>query len=130
MPRKEKKGRRTPKITAYRGKEEHKKQEKRERKVQKIIPFEGKAKKKEEKVEKQENVQRIIPLQGKAKKEEEKEEKQGKRVQSIIPFNEQNKETLTTLFGERMLGSMPSDEVGVAPAAPPPPRPSAYLRAD
>ena len=47
-------------------------------------------------------MQRIIPFQGKAKKEEKKE-------------------TLATLFGERMLGGMPSDEVGVAPAALAPP---------
>ena len=55
MPGKEKKRRRTLKITPYRGKEEHKKEEKRGKKVQQIIPFEGKAKKKEEKEEKQEN---------------------------------------------------------------------------
>ena len=76
MPRKEKKRRRTPKISPYRGKDEHQKEVKREEKVQKIIPSEGKAKKKEEKEEKQgKKVQRIIPFEGKAKKEEEKEKK-------------------------------------------------------
>ena len=170
MPGKEKKRWKTPKITPYRGKEEHKKEEKRVKKVEKIIPFEGKAKKKEEKEEKQEKkVQRIIPFEGKAKKEEEKEEKlipfegmakkeeekeeklflfegkankdqekeekQGKKVQRIIPFEgkakmEEKKETLATVFGERMLGSMPSDEVGLAPEAPAPPRLSAYRRAN
>ena len=139
MPGKEKKARRTPKITPYRGKEE-----------QKIIPFQGKARQKEEKKEKEKKVQRIIPFQGKArkeeekegkpfpfegkrKKEEEKEEKQRKKVQRIIPFEgkaKEKKETLATLFGERMLGSMPSDEVGIAPADPPQPRLSAYRRAD
>ena len=137
---KEKKMRRIPKITPYRGKEEHK-----------IIPFEGKARKKEEEKEKEEKkVQRIIPFQGKARKEEEKEEKpfhfegkgtkeeekeekQRKKVQRIIPFEgkaKEKKETLATLFGEGMLGSMPSNEVGIAPAAPPPPRLSAYRWAD
>ena len=97
--------------------------------MQKIIPF--KAKKREEREEKQEKkVQRTIPFEGKAKKEEGEEEKQGKRVQRIIPFKEERKETLATLFGERMLGSMPSDEVGVAPAAPALLRLSAYRRAD
>ena len=110
-------------------KEEHKNEEKREQKVQKIIPF--KAKKREEREEKQDKkVQRSIPFEGKAKKEEGKEERQGKRVHSIIPFKEERNETLTTLFAERMLGSMPNDEVGVAPAAPAPPRLSAYRRAD
>ena len=32
-----------PKITPYRGKEQHKKEDEREKKVQKILPFEGKA---------------------------------------------------------------------------------------
>ena len=112
-------------------KEEHKNEEKREKKGQTIIPF--KAKKREEREEKQEKkVQRTIPFEGKAKKEEGKEEKQGKKVQRIIPFKEERKETLATLFGERMLRSMPSDEVGVAPLAPAPalPRLSAYRRAD
>ena len=131
MPRKEKKRRRTPKITLHRGKEEHQKEAKGEEKVRNLIPFEGKAKKNEEKEEKQrKKVQRVIPFEGKAKKEEEKEEKQGKKVQRIISFEgkapkEEKKYTLATLFGERMLGSIPSDEVGVAPAAPATPRPSA-----
>ena len=54
-------------------------------------------------------------------------------MQRIILFEgkaKEKKETLATLFGERMLGSMPSDEVGIAPADPPQPRPSAYRRAD
>ena len=50
-------------------------------------------------------MQRTIPFEGTAKKEEGKEEKQGKRVQRIIPFKEERKETLATLFDERMLGS-------------------------
>ena len=128
MPGKEKKTRETPKITPYGGKEEDK-----------IIPFEGKARQKEEKKEKEKKVQRIIPVQGKTRKEEEKEikpfpvegkgkkeedkeEKQRKKVQRIIPFEgkaKEKKETLATLFGERMLRSMPSDEVGIAPADPP-----------
>ena len=72
MPGKEKKVRRIPKITPYRGKEEHK-----------IIPFQGKARQKEEKKEKEKKMQRIIPFQGKARKEEETEGKpfpfEGKR---------------------------------------------------
>ena len=90
--------------------------------MNKIIPFEGNAKKKQENEEKhRKKVQRIIPIQGKAKKEEEKEQKQGKKVQRIIPFErkakkEEKKETLATLFGERMLSSMPGNEVGVPPA--------------
>ena len=139
MPGKEKNARRTPKITPYRGKE-----------GQKIIPFQGKARQKEEKKEKEKKVHRIIPYQGKArkehekegkpfpfegkrKKEEEKEEKQRKKVERIIPFEgkaKEKKETLATLFGERMLGSMPCAEVGIAPADPPQPRLSAYRRAD
>ena len=54
-------------------------------------------------------------------------------MQRIIPFEgkaKEKKETLATVFGERMLGSMPSDEVGIAPADPPQPRLSAYRRAD
>ena len=43
---------------------------------------------------------------------------------------QEKKETLATLFGERMSGSMPSHDVGVAVAAPAPPRLSAYRRAD
>ena len=57
---------------------------------------------------------------------------QRKKVQRIIPFEgkaKENKETLATLFGERMLGTMPSDEVGIAPAEPPKPRLSAYRQA-
>ena len=86
------------------------------------------AKKEEEKEE------QLFPFEGKAKKEEQKDEKQPKKVQRIIPFEgkakkEEKKETLASLFGERMLGSMPSDEVGVAPAAPTAPRLSAYRRA-
>ena len=128
MPGKEQKTRRTPKITPYQGKEEHK-----------IIPFEGKGRQKEEKKEKERKVQRIIPYQGRArkeeekegtpfpfegkgKKEEEKEEKQQKKVQRIIFFEgkaKEKKETLATLFGDWMLGSMLSNEVGIAPAAPP-----------
>ena len=142
MPGKEKKTRSTPKITPYRGKEEHKiipfegkarqkeeKKEKEEKKVQRIVPFQGKARKAREEEEKG----KPFPFEGKGKKEEEKEEKQRKKGQRIIPFEgkaEQKKETLATLFGERMLGSMPSDEVGIAPAAPPQPRLSAYRRAD
>ena len=51
-------------------------------------------------------------------KEEEKE------------VEKEKKETLATMLGERMLGSMPSDEVGVGPPAPATPRLSAYQRAD
>ena len=43
-------------------------------------------------------------------------------MQRIIPFEgkaKEKKETLATLFGERMLGSMPSDEVGTSPACRP-----------
>ena len=140
MPGKEKKTRKTPKITPYPGKEEHKiipfagkarqkeeKKEKEEKKVQRIIPFQGKASKEEEKEGKP------FPFEGKGKKEEEKEEKQRNKVQRIIPFEgkaTEKRETLATLFGERMLGNMPSDKVGIAPAAPPQPRLSAYRRAD
>ena len=63
-------------------------------------------------------MKRIIPFEGKVKKEEEKEHEKEEE--------KEKKETLATVFGERMLGSMPSDEVGVAPAAPATPRLSAY----
>ena len=100
---------------------------KEEEKEEKLIPFEGMAKKEEGKEEK------LFPFE--AKKEEEKEEKQGKKVHRIVPLEgkakkEQKKETLATLFGKRLLGSMPSDEVGVALAVPAPPRPPAWRRAN
>ena len=115
-------------------------------KVQRIIPFEAKARKEEEKEEKhipfegmakkeEEKEERLFPFQGKEDKEKEKEEKKRRKVQRIIPSEgkakkEEKKETLATLFGERMLGSMPSDQLGVAPAAPAPPRLLAYRQAD
>ena len=128
MPWKTKKSRRNPTITPYRGNEK-----------QKIIPFQGKAGQKAGKKKKEKKVRRIIPFQGKAKtqeekegtpfpfegnrkKEEEKEEKQRKKVQRIIPFEgkaKEKKDTLATLFGELVLGSMSSDKVGIAPADPP-----------
>ena len=134
MPRKSKKSRRNPKITPYRGKEKQKivpfqgtagqseGKKKKEKKVQRIIPFRGKAKIGEEKGGKP------SPFEGKRKKEDEKDQRQRKKVQRIIPFEEkakEKKETLATLFGERLLGSMPGDEVGIAPAETPQPRLSA-----
>ena len=134
----EKREKKVQKIIPFEGKAKKKeeKEEKQETKVQRIIPFEGKANKEEEKEEKlipfegkakkeEEKEEKLFPFEGKAKKEEEKEEKQGKKVQRIIPFDgkaekEEKKETLATLFGERMLGSMLSDEVGVATTAPAP----------
>ena len=91
--------------------------------MQRIIPFQGKAKTEEEKGGKP------FPFEGKRTKEDEKDERQRKKVQRIIPFEKkakEKKETLATLLGERMLGSMPSDEVGIAPAETPQPRLSAY----
>ena len=95
--------------------------------MQRISPFEGKARKEEEKEEK------LFPFEGKAKREEEKEEKQREKVQRIIPFEgkaKEKKETLATFFGERMSCSMSSDEVGVFRAAPPLLRLLAYNQAD
>ena len=95
------------KITPW---DEMTEEEKRERKEKENVQNERKERQEKEKKEKEEEKEDV--------KEEEKEEQKEK------------KETLATVFGERMLGSMPSDEVGVAPAAPATPRVSAYQWAD
>ena len=70
-------------------------------------------------------------VQKEKKERQEREKKENEDVKGEEKEEEkEKKETLTTVFGERMLGSMPSDEVGVAPAAPATPHLSAYRRAD
>ena len=94
----------------------------------KIVPWEekvGNKKKEREEKEKKE----------KEKKEKEKKEKEKKEKDKIVPWeekvrkekNQKEKEkereghpTLATIMEERVLGGMPSDEVGVPPEAAPP----------
>jgi len=75
---------------------------------------------KEKKLKEKRPKDRIVPWEEMVENERNEKEKEKER---------EGRPTLAALMEERLLGSMPSDEVGVPPEAPPP-RPSAYRQAD
>ena len=95
----------------------------------KISPWdEMTEKEKKERKEKEKVQNKKKERQEKAKKEKDEEKEDVKEEEQ--EEEKDKKETLAIAFGERMLGSMSSHEVGVAPAAPATPRLSACRRAD
>ena len=94
-----------------------------------ITPWDKRTEKeKKERKEKEKVQDKKKERQEKAKKEKEEEKEDVKEEEK--EEEKEKKETIATVFGERMLGSMSIHEVGVAPAAPATPRLSAYRQAD